>query len=269
VAVSSQAGLAMDNARLHEGIIELERKNRDIRHAIQVQQSFLPASLPKLAGYEFFAHYKPARDVGGDLYSFVPMANNGLAVGIGDVAGKGVPAALLMARVIAEIRYCVTSQPDAAKAVTSLNTLLQQAGLNEKFVTFLLFHLDTQTHALNVVSAGHFPLYVRRAATGAIEEIAKDDLQGLPLGVLEDYEYQAERVSLDPGDSVFMFTDGLTDAVNVKDEQFGLDNVLAIIRAAPASVKKSGPQLLEAVERHSAGHYQFDDITMVCMGRVG
>lgn len=267
VAVSNQAAVAMDNARLHEEKMELERRNRDIKYAIQVQQSFLPSVLPAVAGYEFFAHYKPARDVGGDLYSFVPLAEQRLAVSIGDVSGKGVPAALLMARVIADIRYCVTSQSDPAVAVGTLNKLLQEAGINEKFVTFELAVLDCRNNELTVVNAGHIPLLVRRAATGTIEEVGGGDVSGLPLGVLDDFSYSSCRLQLEAGDVALLITDGIMEAMNVREEQFGLERINDVLHTAPPSVKETCLQLLEAVEQHAAGFYQSDDITLVGIGR--
>jgi phosphoserine phosphatase RsbU/P len=267
VAVSNQAAVAMDNARLHEEKMELERRNRDIKYAIQVQQSFLPSVLPTVAGYEFFAHYKPARDVGGDLYSFVTLPGDRLAVSIGDVSGKGVPAALLMARVIADIRYCVTSEPNPATAVRDLNKLFGEAGFSEKFVTFALAALHAPENRLTVVNAGHIPLLVRRAANGAIEVAGSGDQSGLPLGVLEDTEYQACQLQLQPGDIAVLLTDGILEAMNAKEEQFGDQRIREVLQAAPSSVKKTCALLLEAVERFVAGHQQSDDITLVGIGR--
>jgi sigma-B regulation protein RsbU (phosphoserine phosphatase) len=179
-----------------------------------------------------------------------------------------VPAALLMARVIADIRFCVTSEPDPAKAVKTLNTLLQEGGFTEKFVTFALAALHSPDHTLTIVNAGHIPLLVRRAASGVMEEVAGGDLSGLPLGVLDNAEYQSVTIQLQPGDIAVLLTDGILDATNAAEDQFGSERIHQVLRSAPSSVKKACTQLLEAVDRFTAGHQQFDDITLVGIGRV-
>jgi serine phosphatase RsbU (regulator of sigma subunit) len=171
-----------------------------------------------------------------------------------------------MARVIAEIRFCVSSQADPAQAVGKLNKLLQEAGINEKFVTFELAVLNNQNNELTVVNAGHIPLLVRRAATGVIEEFGGGDVAGLPLGVLDDVAYSSCQVKLAPGDIALMITDGILEAMNANEEQFGLERINEVLSYETNSVKATCTNLLEAVERHAAGYHQSDDITLVGIG---
>ena len=110
VGVTNQASIAMENAKLHQDLVDQERAKRDLELAHQVQFSFLPKYLPALPGYEFFAHYEPALAVGGDYYDFIPLAGQRLAIMVGDVAGKGVPAALLMAKLSGDARYCLLTE---------------------------------------------------------------------------------------------------------------------------------------------------------------
>jgi serine phosphatase RsbU (regulator of sigma subunit) len=198
----------------------------------------------------------------------VPLPGDRLAVSIGDVSGKGIPAALLMARVIADIRFCVTSEADPAMAVKTLNKLLLEGAFTEKFVTFLLASLEAKDNVLTVVNAGHIPLLVRRAASGSIEEVGGGDVSGLPLGVLENVEYQACRIELQPGDVAFLLTDGILEAMNANEEQFGHARIHRVLRDAPLSVKNASAQLLEAVDRFVASYHQSDDITLVGIGRT-
>jgi serine phosphatase RsbU (regulator of sigma subunit)/pSer/pThr/pTyr-binding forkhead associated (FHA) protein len=267
VAVSNQAALAMENARVHEELLRRERRDREMLFATSVQRGFLPASLPNVPGYDFFAHYKAASDVGGDFYSFVPLpGQQKLVVAIGDVAGKGVPAALLMARLSADVRSCVLSEPNPATSVTMLNSNLQQAGLMDRFVTYAQVVLDYTTHKLTVVNAGHLAPIIRRAH-GAVEEVADGDHAGLPLGVLDEYQYQSVDVSLNPGDTVVMCTDGIYDAMNPDGKSFSRDRVLKLLKNTSSTPALLSKELLTAVEQYSAGHPQHDDITLVSFGR--
>jgi len=268
VAVSNQSALALENARAHEQLLQRERRDRELAFAKSVQKGFLPASLPNVPGYEFFAYYKAAQDVGGDFYTFVPLTSQQrLVIAVGDVAGKGVPAALLMARASADVRFCVLSEPTSAKSVAMLNMSLSQAGLLDRFVTYAQATLEPASHKLTVVNAGHLPPIIRRA-NGQIEEVADGDLAGLPLGVMDDSEYQSVDVTLQPGDSMVLCTDGIYDAMNAKGEMFSRERVIAQLKKSSSSATQQGKELLAAVEAHVAGHPQNDDITLVCFGRT-
>src|SRR5271167_420504 len=123
-AVASQAAISIQNAAMLESLLERERLNRDLKIAEQVQKRFLPQGVPTVPGYEFFAHYQPTYQVGGDYYDFVPLSGDRIAFALGDVAGKGVAAALMMAKFSGDTRYCVLTNPTPASAATALNSLL-------------------------------------------------------------------------------------------------------------------------------------------------
>ncbi len=199
-----------------------ERFKRDLELARQVQLSFLPKSVPEVPGYEFYAHYKSAQEVGGDYYGFIPLPDGRLAMALGDVAGKGVPAALLMAKLSSETRYCLSTEPDAATAVSKLNDLLCEfAGEADRFVTLAMLVLDPLRHTITMVSAGHSsPLLYRPGV--ALEEVVSNDVTGLPLGIMEGYAYEACQRVLQPGDSLLIFTDGVTDMLDPNSKQFKL-----------------------------------------------
>src|SRR5207244_5915454 len=132
MAVAAQAGVALDNARMHESLITRAGLERDLELAKHVQKSFLPKKLPVAPGYDFFAHYESAQEVGGDYYDFIPLPGGRLAVMIGDVAGKGVPAALLMAKVSSDSRFTMLTEAGPAEAVFKLNELMQEAALLDR-----------------------------------------------------------------------------------------------------------------------------------------
>ncbi len=267
--VANQASIAMENARLHEGAVAQAKIERDLKIAHQVQLSFLPKAVPKLAGYEFSAHYEPALAVGGDYYGFIPMPDGRLAVAVGDVAGKGVSAALMMAKLSSEARYCVHTESDPAKAVCKLNDLLAEfMAQADKFVTLALIVLDPAHHSVTLVCAGHpSPMLVRRGSPPT--EVVPKREAGMPLGILEGYEYGAVNLTLQPGDSLLLYSDGVTDSESVQKKQFGLDGIQNVLRGGAPGAKAVVEVLLKAVQTHAAGNEPFDDITMVSLGRMG
>ncbi len=269
--VANQAAIAMENARMHEDAVVQTRVKRDLQIAHQVQLSFLPKSLPKVAGYEFAAHYEPALAVGGDYYGFIPMPDGQqLAVAIGDVAGKGVAAALVVAKLSSEVRYSLHTEIDPARAVAKLNDLLADfLAEADKFVTLSLAVLDPVNHRVTLVSAGHpSPLLLRPGSAGPTEVVARRE-SGMALGILEGSVYGAVQLALEPGDTLLLYTDGITDAQNLQMKQFHLENVLSVLRNGMAGPKAVVEGLLKAVQVHAAGSEPFDDITMVALGRVG
>jgi serine phosphatase RsbU (regulator of sigma subunit) len=252
---------------MHETLIERERLDRDLKLAEQVQQRFLPQDVPTIAGYEFFAHYHPAYEVGGDYYDFVTLPYNRLAVALGDVSGKGVSAALMMAKFSGDTRYCILTENAPGAAATELNSLLCAAGIDEKFITLSLSVLDPEKRRLTLASAGHLPIMVRRAA-GHVEEHG-EDVAGFPLGILPTSSYKQTEVELAVGDVVVIFSDGVTDPRNVKEELYHTrDNPRLSRRLAESggSPEAIGRSILQDIREFSAGHEQVDDITLICFG---
>lgn len=269
VGVANQAAVALENAKLHENLVARERIERGLELAREVQRGFLPRQLPEVPGYQFFAHYESAQQVGGDYYDFIPLGNGRLAIMQGDVAGKGVPAALLMAKLSAECRFCLLTQPNLAAAVSRLNDLLLQAGgLTDRFITLAAVLLDPATHLVSVINAGHMTPMIYRAATDTTEDSMTNDQAGLPLGVIEGFDYTSNQIQLDPGDSLLVFTDGVTDAMNVNGDQFQIKGIQQAILGSPAPPPILGDRLVKAVKQHSAGRSQHDDITLICFGRT-
>ena len=140
--VANLASVAIEKARMHETVLAREKEQKEIELARKVQLGFLPQTLPEVAGYEFYSHYSPAQTVGGDYYDFVLLPGGRVAVVLGDVAGKGVPAALLVAKLSSEVRFCLVTEPDAAKAITQLNDQMIRGGLQDRFVTLAVLVLE-------------------------------------------------------------------------------------------------------------------------------
>ena len=266
-AVARQAAIAVQNASMHESLLERERVDRDLKLAEQVQKRFLPQSVPKVPGYEFFAHYHPAYEVGGDYYDFVPLPFDRWAMAVGDVSGKGVAAALMMAKFSGDTRYCILTENAPAPAANELNTLLYAAGIEEKFITLSLTVLDLKTRVLTVASAGHPPVLVRRG-DGRVDKVG-EDTSGFPLGIVPESNYQQIDVTLEPGDVVVIYSDGVTDARNLREELYDTSlNPRLIQRLAdsPGGPEAVGRSILQEIREYSAGHSQVDDITLICFG---
>jgi len=233
-----------------------------------VQLSFLPKRMPELAGYEFAAHYEAALQVGGDYYDFIPLPGPRVAVMLGDVAGKGVSAALLMAKISSDARFSMLTEPNPAQAVFKLNVLMQEAGMLDRFVTLAACVLDPSRHEVTFVNAGHLPPLVYRKATGKVEEAMVRDLAGFPLGVTEGLPYEALTVALEPGDCVLLFTDGVTEAKNKQDQEFQMEGVHAVLRQGPCTPCAMAERVVNAVKQHALGCRQHDDITVAAFGRI-
>ncbi len=268
-AVASQAAIFIQNAQMHESLLEKERLNRDLRLAEQVQKRFLPQCVPTIPGFEFFAHYDPAYEVGGDYYDFVPLPKNRLALAVGDVSGKGVAAALMMAKFSGDTRYCILTKNAPAAAADELNHLLFAAGIDEKFITLSLGILDVETRTLSISSAGHPPILIRRT-NGTVNEVG-EEVAGFPLGIMPASVYQQTEVKLNPGNVVVVYSDGVTDARNLREELYDsrerrrLVRKLADTTGTPESV---GRAILQDIREFSAGHTQVDDITLICFGAL-
>ncbi|WP_406694806.1 SpoIIE family protein phosphatase [Singulisphaera sp. Ch08] len=266
-AVASQAAIAVQNAAMHETLLERERMERDLKLAEQVQKRFLPQSVPKVPGFEFFAHYDPAYEVGGDYYDFVKLSNDRWALALGDVSGKGVAAALMMAKFSGDTRFCILTKDAPGTAATELNSLLYAAGIEEKFITLSLSILDTKSRKLTLCSAGHLPILIRRA-NGTVEEIG-EDIAGFPLGIMDYSSYQETEVTLNPGDVAVIHSDGVTDARSTREELYdSRDNrrLLKRLAESPGSPEAVGRSILQDIREFSAGHPQADDITLICFG---
>ncbi len=268
IGVAAQASVALENARLHEDQLARERYKRELDLAREVQRGFLPTGYPKVAGYEFFAHYEAAQEVGGDYYDFVSLPQQRLAIMLGDVAGKGVAAALLMAKISSDARACMLTEPGPAEAITKLNALLHQSAHTDRFVTLVAALLDPLRHTVTLVNAGHLSPLIYRRASSRCEAGVPADVTGLPIGVNDGERYSSCQVRLEPGDGVLLFSDGVTDSMDVHNRQLKIEGICSAVQGRLLSPRGLGECLVRAVQDHAAGRGQHDDITLVCFGRL-
>jgi sigma-B regulation protein RsbU (phosphoserine phosphatase) len=264
-SVASQAAVSIDNAKMHEQVIAQRAMQRDLELARRMQRALMPSKPPNVPGYYFFDYYQAAREVGGDYYDYVPLPGGRYAVIVGDVAGKGVPAALLMARLSADVRFSLASEENPAKAVEQINEGFANRDWQDKFVTMLVAVLNPQTGDLLMVNAGHMAPLLRRH-DGKVSEIG-EDAAGLPLGVAAGMDYQSYAHRLEPGDVVTIFTDGFSEAMNAQGELYGLERLTNQLSSPVLNVRDFGQHILDDVHQFVNGHDQSDDMCLVCFGR--
>lgn len=265
MVIAGQTALSYESARLMISHVEKQRYDNEMEIAARVQKGLLPAKIPEVSGYEFFVSYKAARAVGGDYYDFIQPDENLIWFALGDVAGKGVPASLVMSRVCSAVRSTVEFVTDVTDAVHRVNHHIDEAAHDGRFITFILGQIDLTQNQVSFVNAGHLnPLLL--AVNGALHELAADQ-PSMPLGVMDDYEYQAIQHRLNPGEQLILFTDGVTEAMNEEREQFGIERLKATILESKSNPGKLGTHILKAVKAFAGQAEQYDDMTLLIIGR--
>lgn len=265
MVIAGQTALSYESARLMISHVEKQRYDNEMEIAARVQKGLLPARIPEIPGYEFFVSYEAARAVGGDYYDLIQTEENLVWFALGDVAGKGVPASLVMSRVCSAVRSTVEFVPNVADAVHRVNHHIDEAAHDGRFITFILGQIDLQRDLVTFVNAGHLePLLLQR--DGTLSELSAER-PSIPLGVLDDYEYEALTHVLQPGEQLILYTDGVTEAMNEQQELFGIERLKTAIREADAGPAELGPHILNAVKQFVGQYEQYDDLTLVIIGR--
>lgn len=264
-SLASQASLAIQNARLHEEAVERRALERDLEFATQVQIGFLPKSRPKIPGYAFSDYYEAAQRVGGDYFDYVQLPSGKLAVTIGDVAGKGMPAALLMARLYSATRYQLLSYDSPGEAITRLNTEIASSGLGHRFITFLTIVIDPTKDTLTIVNAGHLTPLLRKK-DGQVIPIGKEE-SGLPLGILGDTTYREVTIQIEPGEMMVSFTDGVTEAMDDDRRIYGRQRLEKLLTGKLEGIDQAIQTIVEDVEAFVPEGQSRDDICLVGFGR--
>ena len=264
-SVAAQAAFAVENAQLHETAIKQKAYERDLVLAHKVQQGLLPAAPPSIDGYEFFDFYEPANQVGGDYFDYITLPDDRLAVIVADVSGKGIPAALLMAKVSADARYCLASERNLATAMCRLNDSFARRGWEDRFVTMIMAVIELKRHRVTIANAGHMAPFLRNAQH-QVREIG-EDVAGVPLGVAVDYPYEEFSFELAPGELLTLFTDGISEAMNDENQLYGLPRIERQVRESFSGPADLGRLILDDVKRFVGQRSQSDDMCLMCFGR--
>lgn len=255
------AGFVYSHRRLEREIEQRQRLEEDLRLAHNIQRSLLSEEFPQLPWVDASAFNVPSRDVGGDYYEIFDDEDTGdLEFAIGDVSGKGVPAALLMSTLQSAFLGISSSGDDLARVCERLNKFLNARTSPERYATFFVGRLTDDAY-LAYVNAGHNPPYLLR--DGGQQRLTGG---GMPLGLFPDASYELQKIRLQPGDTLVCFTDGVTEAMNAEDVEFGDERLLACVRdrredAAEAIIEA----IRNAVHEHTGGAPQHDDLTLMAL----
>ncbi len=261
--IANMAAVKIENVYLLEEQIEKRRMEEQLAVGAQIQRSLLPSEGPRLDGYDIRGANRSCFEIGGDYYDFIPLADGKLAVIIADVAGKGVGAALLMAALQASLRALLLTAPEPATLVSQLNRALLENTPDNRFATLFYGEIDAVSHQLEYVSGGHNPAIL--AAAGEISELAPT---GPIVGLMSAARYTSRRVSLAPGSTLLLYTDGVTELMAPTREEFGVERLLEVVCDHLAESPK---ELMLAIGREmtafSEGERFDDDSTMVVIRR--
>jgi sigma-B regulation protein RsbU (phosphoserine phosphatase) len=264
-AIASSAAIAIENARLYQVAVEKGRMERELQVACEVQASLIPHDTPQVAGWDFAARWKPAFEVSGDFYDFIP-GDGRLGIVIADVSDKGMPAALFMALSRSIVRASVTPMHPPAHAIGQANRLICADSMDSMFVTLFYAQLNPASGELVYVNAGHNPPLLYRAEN---EELVALTRTGMALGLFDFVDFWGDAVQLDHGDFIVLYTDGVTEAIDAHLREFGEDRLRRVLLDnAGASAEDMAAVLEESITAFTGAAAPSDDITYVIAKRV-
>lgn len=262
--LASVASIRVENATLLEERMERERMEHELELATEIQQRFQPSAPPELSGYQFQGISFSCYEIGGDYYDFIPTCDGKMIVALGDVSGKGTAAALLMSSLHAAIHAQVAAQNSLYETVCSVNRYLAENTPANRFVTLFIGELDPETNEMTYVNAGHNPPLFG-SADGGMQTL---DSGGLPLGLMGMADYEVGKISLGEGDVLVVYSDGVSEATNSRDEEFGMDRLK---NAVKSNIKSSASGIRDRIESTLSTFTENcpanDDITLLIVKR--
>jgi phosphoserine phosphatase RsbU/P len=263
-SVAVQTGLALENSQLTQAIAsevaQRERMNRELEIAREVQERLFPQSYPAMEGLDYAGRCRPALGVGGDYYDFLELPDGSLGIGIGDVSGKGIPAALLMASLQASLRgQTISGQPDLAKLMSNVNKLIFETSPSNRYATFFYSQYEPATKLLTYVNGGHNPPMIFRGG-----EVLRLEEGGPVVGLFKPSRYTQASTQMACGDVIVLFTDGISEAMNLADEEWDEERLMASVRAC---WRRPAIEMIDCLMRDAdafvAGAPQHDDMTIM------
>jgi serine phosphatase RsbU (regulator of sigma subunit) len=262
--LASVAAIRVENARLVESRFQQERLERELQLAMEIQQRFQPTAPPSVPGYELQGISFPCYEIGGDYYDFIQREDGRLVIALGDVSGKGTAAALLMSSLHASIHAQTGSHDTLVETISAVNRYLADNIPSNRFVTLFYAELDPDSGAVSFLNAGHNPPLIVHAA-GTVEQLASG---GLPLGIKADADYREGRTTLQLGDVLVIYSDGVTEAASPSGEEFGPTRLYEVVsRNVDASAAGIRDRIESALTKFSQGTQAADDITLVIVKR--
>jgi sigma-B regulation protein RsbU (phosphoserine phosphatase) len=263
--IAAQSAHVIENARLYAEETALKLMQEEMKLAYKIQMDLLPKEPPHIAGYDIAGVSIPAKAVGGDYFDFMQLNDRLLAFCLGDVSGKGMPAALLMANLQATLRGQIMINSSPKECLQRTNALIYKSTDADKFATLFYGALDNGAHELTYANAGHnYPLFLKPG-----REPIRLETGGLVLGCLDDFCYGEKTIQFDPGDVLLIYSDGITESIDANEEEFGEQKLSEILQQ---NVSESAARLIErivsAVHTHAGESPQADDMTILIIRRV-
>ncbi len=260
---AAQAAIAIENARLVKSEIEMERLERELQIAAEIQRHLIPEQVPQIPDLEISATYRPCKEVGGDFYDIIPLNNRKVIFVMADVAGKGVPGALQVATMQASLRAYLEFSQDLKEVVEKLNRLLIDTTMDDGFITFFIMSYDLDSHTIQYINAGHNPPLIV-SEQGEIKELNKG---GIFLG-FQPWAYEQEEVPLAVGSVVVAYTDGLVEAMNTAEKEFGENRLKALLKTHRASTSEQiQSTIIQQVTEFIGDNPLQDDFTLLVVKR--
>lgn len=266
ITFSRQVALALENAKMHRYLLEKQKLEQQLEAAEIIQQSFMPQRFPenKDGKFSLWAKNLSAKSIGGDFFDFINFGDQRLGVIIGDVSGKGIPAALYMARLVSDFRFYAISETEPAICLKTINRSLVSRSRRGMFVTVQYLQIFFDTGQVQLVNGGHLPLIWYRARQKELQLISNSN--GIPLGILKSAEFATEKIHLDHGDYLIMITDGVLEAKNKSGQQYSMQGLLKNLK----SVCWENPQQIvdyiqTRILKFSVDMPQHDDLTIVAL----
>jgi len=262
---ANQAAIALENARLHREALEKQRLEREMELAAEIQQRLLPTAVPEVSGFELLGWSRPAQLVGGDYYDLIALKEGSWGLVVGDVSGKGMPAALMVSTVHSALRLLLDQFEVGPALIERLNRHIAETSAPNKFITFFMAEVDSDQNEVRFLNAGHNPAILMDTAGRPVELRTG----GLPLGLLPRGSYREGECEMQPGDLLCIYSDGITEAISASDEEFGEDRLVEVLAECRREPLQS---IIAAIDRATAsfavGMPQADDQTLLLLRRL-
>lgn len=263
--IASFASQIIENARLLEEEQQFLSVQQEMRLAGEIQKNLLPTRLPRVHDYEFAGISIPAKDVGGDYYDFIALSEDQIVCCLGDVSGKGMPAAMLMSNLQATMHSQVLHDPQPISCMATTNRLLYHSTDTKQYATFFYAILNWKEHVLKFTNAGHNPPLLFKSDQAIVEL----KTVGIPLGFLESFDYTQASVTLDKDDFLIIYSDGISEAMDTHENEFGVDRMIkSVNQARGQTAKQIIDKLLKDVQAYTVDAQQSDDITVMVLKRT-
>ncbi|OHD57135.1 MAG: hypothetical protein A2Y33_09425 [Spirochaetes bacterium GWF1_51_8] len=261
--LGEQAAITIKQIQMYKEILDKKQAEKELSVAGEIQSSLTPHSFPEADKYEMFAFSIPAKGVGGDYYDYIDFGNNKIAVTMFDVSGKGVPAALIMVMIRSILRTIASLDEDTKDVLTKLNNTISEEIVEDRYATGFYLLFDAERGIMSYTNAGHGPLCLYRKSKDTFEFL---DTDGMPVGIMSGIEFGQNYTTLEKGDIAILYTDGITEAMNLEHEEYGMDSMQEVVRACKnMPAQEIANRILDGVNHFVKSAPQHDDETLLVL----